>query len=210
MVKQKHHTCRNKSYKEHRQGIKKVQRNRYVNTKGVRFRSALALDLARVERVLASSAHPSRSIIPVCLPLASGRAPQCTPTDGPEVPQVPAVLSARLCFKSQVVARSFGRSVDEEDAPGCPGASSGKCEVVASATRVDKAAGRQRCQARLDSSRVEERAGCCARQRARSGERPVARARNEFKRTEARKVSSFRCAQRQPRLGCSVQCEVPH
>ena len=35
MVKQKHHTCRNKSYKEHRQGIKKVQRNRYVNTKGM-------------------------------------------------------------------------------------------------------------------------------------------------------------------------------
>jgi hypothetical protein len=38
VVKQKHHTCRNKSYKEHRQGIKKVARERYVNTKGVRSR----------------------------------------------------------------------------------------------------------------------------------------------------------------------------
>jgi large subunit ribosomal protein L29e len=35
MVKQKHHTCRNKSFKEHRQGIKKVKRERYVNTKGM-------------------------------------------------------------------------------------------------------------------------------------------------------------------------------
>ena len=94
MVKQKHHTCRNKSYKEHRQGIKKVQRNRYVNTKGVRCSFGCLRFVAGVGAAV-PPLHRSPPF-PLTTSLHTTRIP-CTFADGPEVPQVPAVLTARLC-----------------------------------------------------------------------------------------------------------------
>ena len=67
VVKQKHHTCRNKSYKEHRQGIKKVARERYVNTKGVRSRvCSCAPKRARQRRWCPAAARCLRRCHPSC------------------------------------------------------------------------------------------------------------------------------------------------
>ena len=48
MVKQKHHTARNQTYKHHRNGIKKAPRTKFIKLSGVSRRApAFAARLAR-------------------------------------------------------------------------------------------------------------------------------------------------------------------